>query len=100
MPLRKLKIIKQQITPIIKKYPIDYVAIFGSYARGDENKKSDLDLLVNFSEPVTYFDVIDIENKIAKKIKIKKVDLVTLKAMSPYIKKHVTKDLKVVYDER
>ncbi|MFA5830175.1 MAG: nucleotidyltransferase family protein [Candidatus Gracilibacteria bacterium] len=100
MASKKTQLIIKQILPIIQQYNINYAALFGSYARGEETKKSDLDLLVSFSKPVTYFDIIGIEDKIAKKIKIKKVDLVTNKALHPSIKKYVEKDLKVIYDSR
>ena len=96
----QFKKIKKLILPIAREYHMKYVGIFGSYARGEETKRSDLDLLVSFSRPVTFFDIIDIENKIAKRIKIRKVDLVTKGALHPYIKKHVKKDLKVLYDSR
>jgi len=94
----QFKEMKKIILPIAREYHMKYVGIFGSYARGEETSKSDLDLLVSFSRPVTFFDIIGIENEIAKKIKIKKVDLVTTGALHPYIKKHVKKDLKVLYD--
>ena len=100
MASKKTQLIIQQILPIIQANHINYAAMFGSYARGEETKKSDLDLLVSFSKPVTFFDVIEIENKIAQKVKIKKVDLVTKKSLHPAIKKYVDKDLKVIYDSR
>ena len=92
--------IREQILPIIKAYKINYAAIFGSFARGENKKDSDLDLLVNFSKPVSYFDLVEVEQKIARKIKIKKVDLVTLDALHPLIRKSVNKDIKVIYDQR
>ena len=91
---------REKVLPIMKGYKIDYVAVFGSYARGEETAKSDLDLLVNFSKPVTYFDILEMEDKIAKKIKISKVDLVTINALHPYIKKYVEKDLIIIHDSR
>jgi uncharacterized protein len=100
MTSQKRKFIINKILPIIKEYNIDYAAIFGSYARGEETKKSDLDILVSFSKPVSFFDIVEIEQKIADKVKIKKVDLVTERAIHPTIKKYVDKDLKVIYDTR
>jgi predicted nucleotidyltransferase len=100
MTAQTRKIIGQKILPIIKEYNINYAAIFGSYARGEETKTSDLDILVSFTKPVTYFDLIEIEEKIADKVKIKKIDLITKKALHPAIKKHVMKDIKVIYDSR
>ena len=37
---------KKQIMGILNKYPISKAAIFGSFARGEENKSSDIDLLI------------------------------------------------------
>ena len=38
--------IKSCIMPIILKYPIDKVILYGSYARGDATESSDVDLIV------------------------------------------------------
>jgi predicted nucleotidyltransferase len=39
--------IKEFITPVVKKYPVDKVILFGSYARGDASEASDIDLVVD-----------------------------------------------------
>ena len=39
--------IKSYIIPVIEKYPIEKVILFGSYARGDASNTSDIDLLVD-----------------------------------------------------
>jgi len=38
--------IKSYILPVVKKYPVEKVILFGSYARGDASDKSDVDLIV------------------------------------------------------
>jgi len=38
--------IKSYITPVVEKYPIEKVILFGSYARGDAKETSDVDLIV------------------------------------------------------
>ena len=38
--------IKSCIMPVIEKYPINKVILFGSYARGDASDTSDVDLIV------------------------------------------------------
>jgi len=38
--------IKTYIIPVVEKYPIEKVILFGSYARGDATEKSDVDLIV------------------------------------------------------
>jgi uncharacterized protein len=95
MTLKKLKEIAPELA---KKYSIRYLAVFGSYARKTENKKSDIDLLVKFSKPISFIDLIKTEQAI-KKIMKRKVDLVTNNSMSPKIKKLIKKDIKVLYEK-
>ena len=38
--------IKSYITPVVEKYPVEKVILFGSYARGDAKETSDVDLVV------------------------------------------------------
>lgn len=66
--------IKDIIAPIAKKYLLKEVYLFGSYARGEATGISDIDLVVNFSEPTslfTYAEIIDdLENLFGKKVDI------------------------------
>ena len=41
-----LDYIKEQIAPVAKKYGVDEIYVFGSYARGEATSDSDVDLLV------------------------------------------------------
>ena len=92
----------RKLIDICKKNGIAYLAIFGSYARGDFSKKSDLDLLVRFSkeidDAISLLDLVGIEQELSEKLNVK-VDLLTEESISPYIKKYIMDDLKVVYDE-
>lgn len=90
---KKMRIIKKLIPPIIKilkKYHIRKAGIFGSYARGEQRKNSDIDLLV---EPVPGMGLefvgmgLELEEKMGKK-----VHLVTYRFISPYIKKNVLRE--------
>lgn len=53
------------------KYNLDDIGIFGSYARGEENSKSDLDLLVNFSAPIGLLQLINMENYLSELLGVK-----------------------------
>ncbi len=48
-----IQTIKKQIIPTLKRQGAVKVAIFGSFARGTEKKKSDIDILVKFKKEVT-----------------------------------------------
>ena len=52
------KVIDQQAEVLTKKYKVKSIGVFGSVARGDNTKKSDVDVLVEFSEPIGLFKFI------------------------------------------
>ena len=41
-----------KVLPLLANYPVRMAAIFGSYARNEQNADSDLDILIDFSEPI------------------------------------------------
>jgi len=47
-----LQILNQHKPALLARYPIAELGLFGSYARGDFNEKSDIDILVDFNGPV------------------------------------------------
>ncbi len=88
----------------IKKYfedkPIKRAYLFGSYSKGEETETSDIDILVELdhSKPIGLLFVqmiIDLE-----KILKKKVDLLTNKSISPYMKSEIDKHKKMIYEKK
>lgn len=75
-------------------YKVKNIGVFGSLARGDNNPKSDIDILVEFSESISMFRFIDLEEYLGK-LTGKKVDLVTKKALKSAISKEILEE--VVY---
>jgi len=70
------------------------MGVFGSFARGDQRKNSDIDILVEFSKPIGFFEFLEVEEYLSK-ILGKKVDLVTNNALKPAIRQDILND--VVY---
>ena len=62
--------------------------------RGEEKKRSDVDILVEFKEPVGLFKFMNLEEHLEKLLGTK-VDLVSKKALKPRIGKYILKE--VVY---
>lgn len=84
--------IKDKIIPILKKNGVKKAAVFGSYARGDYNKKSDVDILIEYaSENKSYFDLIGLQLELEKKLR-KKVDLGEFCTIRPRIKANILKE--------
>jgi uncharacterized protein len=73
------------------KYPLKLIGLFGSVARGDSSEFSDVDILVEFSEPVG-MEVVDLVMELETLLN-KRVDLVTTKAIKPSMRPYIEKDL-------
>jgi len=69
--------------------------LFGSYLRGDENKESDIDILVEFENPIGIFDFLKLEDYLEKKLG-KNVDLVTKNSLKPNIGNEILKELQYI----
>ncbi|CAN5207275.1 nucleotidyltransferase [soil metagenome] len=77
---------------LIKKYPFCELAIFGSYARGDYNENSDIDILVDFNDRIDGFDYIRIALELEDTFQ-KKIDLVSRKGIKPQYLSFVEKNM-------
>ena len=91
---KDIKIKLELLKPVLKeRYQVETIGFFGSYARGEQNRKSDVDVLVEFSRPNTIdlFDFIELEEFHSIQLGIK-VDLVTKSALKPMIKDQILKE--------
>jgi len=68
-----------------KKYKLRIVGIFGSYVQGVQKKKSDIDLLAEFEEPVSLLGLVSAEIHLSEILKTK-VDLIPQKDIRPELK--------------
>jgi hypothetical protein len=85
-----------KIIDYLKKYKILNVRLFGSFARNEENNNSDIDLIVNFQERKSLFELARIERELSEQIGIK-VDLLTEKSISPYLIDKIKSEEKILY---
>lgn len=76
-----LSILKINKPTLLKKYPISELGLFGSFARGDNNNKSDIDILVDFNDRLGV-GFIDLAHELEDIFKVK-VDLVSRKGIKP-----------------
>jgi predicted nucleotidyltransferase len=86
--MKDLEQYQQLILPVLKRYFIKRAAIFGSFAKGEENTNSDIDLLIEPEKDFTIFKMLKLEDEISALIK-RKVDLVEYSALKPSIRKEV-----------
>lgn len=76
---------------------ISYLGVFGSVARGDDKSTSDIDLLIDFTETKTLFDLARIKHSF-ERILGKKVDLVLKRSVKKNLVPYIEKDLITIYE--
>ena len=90
--------IKQKIAPILKRQGVSKAALFGSVARGEAKKNSDIDLLIKIKKNKSLFDIVRLKLELEKKLG-RKVDLVEYSAIRPSIKDIILREQEVIYEE-
>ncbi len=95
----QIRINQSQINKICNQEDIAFLGLFGSNARGDAKKTSDVDILVDFSETKSFFQLARIQEKFEEVFK-KKVDLVLRTAITEPVKGYILKDLITLYEKR
>jgi len=70
------------------RFKVEEIGIFGSYVRKEQKKKSDLDVLVSFSETIDLFTFVELENYLSDILGVK-VDLVMKDALKPRLKERI-----------
>lgn len=87
-----LRKIKKREDFIKKIYNAEILGVFGSFARGEQSEKSDIDILVRFKEGATLFDFVGLADFLEEDLNIK-VDIVSERALRPELKETVLKDI-------
>ncbi|MEW6203126.1 MAG: nucleotidyltransferase family protein [bacterium] len=85
------KIINQHREELEEKYRVNNIAIFGSYVRGEQNEESDVDILVEFEEPVGFL-FIHLADFLEEILGVK-VNLLTHDAIKPNRRKYILDEL-------
>ena len=81
-----------QLNPLLEaKYKARVKGIFGSYVRGEETRKSDLDVLVEFQKEANLLDLVGLSNYLEEKLHLS-VDVVPVDTIRPEIKEQVFKE--------
>ena len=92
--LEEIRSILRAHQPDLKKrYHVEEIALFGSYARGEQSETSDLDILVTLSAPLGW-EFVDLHDYLAEMLETK-VDLLTRGAVDrkPLLRHFIEKDL-------
>ena len=87
--LRKLSQAKDELN---ERFGIEQIALFGSYARGEANEESDVDLVILKMKKKDFAKRVEAIDFLEKRLN-KKVDMGYLDSMKTFIKNRIEKDL-------
>ena len=93
--------LRETIVPLLSPYA-KKIAVFGSFARGDDTPESDIDILVDLKlpgqRPLLGLKWFGLEQEL-KRVLGREVELVSQSAMSPYIRPYAERDMVLLYEE-
>ncbi len=89
----------KQAQLMYKNKGVKYLGLFGSQVRGDHKKNSDVDLLVDFNQVKSLFELAEIKIALEKLLN-KPVDLVLKPSLKPSLKPFINKNLVTIYEEK
>jgi predicted nucleotidyltransferase len=82
----------ENLPEIRKRYSITLLGVFGSYVHGEQNKSSDLDILVEFENPLSLLELSALQRDLSSIVGVK-VDLVLKRTLKPNIGKRILSEV-------
>ena len=89
---RSVSILKKQMPELTKRYRVKSLGVFGSYVRHEQSRRSDLDILVDFTQTPNLFEFMDLEEHLERALNVK-VDLVSRHALKGEIGKRILSEV-------
>jgi predicted nucleotidyltransferase len=98
-----LKVDRHQLLKTIKErighFPgIEKAWIYGSFARGDDGPRSDIDIAIKTIGDFSYFDLAEVQFQLESLVN-RKIDVGFIDSFKPYVLEHVKPDLKIIYEK-
>ncbi|MDI6776204.1 MAG: nucleotidyltransferase family protein [Syntrophales bacterium] len=96
---KKLELTAEKVFSILREHSdtlerlsVKKIGVFGSYVRGEQKSRSDIDFLVDFEKP-TFDNFMDLVFSLEKYLG-RRVDVITEGSLSPYIRPYVEKEVR------
>lgn len=92
-----MRIDREGLAELCDRHGITKLRLFGSLAREEGDEASDVDLLVDFEQRKSLLDLVRIERELSEHFG-REVDLLTERALSPYLRDRIVREARVVYE--
>jgi hypothetical protein len=92
-------ILEKNINELVQKYGIKLLYVFGSYAKGSNNKNSDIDIAVLVNDNYKPMYKLYMIGDLTSIFKRDDIDLVILNGANPVLRHQVIKYGKIIYEE-
>ncbi len=83
-----VKTIQRKIATILSRHAVSHAGVFGSAARNELRRDSDVDILVRFGKKIGLIEFIALKLKLEKALG-RKVDLVEYESIKPALRKKI-----------
>lgn len=83
--------IKSKIVSILKRRDVVKAGLFGSFARGEAKKKSDIDVLIKFRSGKSLLDLAGLELELEKKMG-RRFDVLTYDSINPLLRERILEE--------
>lgn len=90
-----IDIIKNNKKELESRYGVKQLGLFGSYVKGRQRAKSDIDILVAFNRDIDLFEFLDLREYLEDKLRAR-IDLVMATALKPAIGKRILSEVEYV----
>lgn len=89
---RRLLILKKKIVPVLKRNSVVRAGIFGSFARGESKKNSDIDILIEIkAKKFSLLDLVGLKIDLEEKLN-RKTDIVEYSTIHPLLKDRILEE--------
>ena len=89
------KVLQEHRAELMEQYGLKEIGIFGSYVKGEQKEKSDIDMLIELEKPIGFVRFMRLESALSQLLGVR-VEMVTRKALKPHIGKRILQEVKYV----
>jgi uncharacterized protein len=87
----ELRNLSEQVVPTLRRFGVVRAGVFGSVVRGEARPESDLDLLVEFEQGRTLFDLVELKDELSRVLG-RRADVLTYGSLHPLLRDRVLRD--------